>query len=79
MTTTDLLGLPREEALRRQREAGGDAPEIVWTRDPRQSREARPGQDARPGREAGTPRVLRIRGNEWTVSGFLDADPKEEA
>ena len=55
-----VLGLDLEEALRRLRAMGGE-PEVVTACAPGTSR------------EGGTLRVIRVRGNEITVSAFQDA------
>ena len=54
------LGMDREEAVRRLR-AMGVEPEVVTACAPGTSR------------EGGTLRVIRVRGNEITVSAFQDA------
>ena len=57
---TQVLGLELEEALERLR-AMGVEPEVVTA--------CAPGTN----REGGTLRVIRVRGNEITVSAFQDA------
>ena len=62
MIPHELLGMPLDAALALCREAGVE-PVIRRTDDPRGAR------------ETGTPRVVRVRGGELTVSLFHDGDP----
>jgi hypothetical protein len=57
-----LLGMPLDAALALCREAGME-PAVRRTDDPRGAR------------ETGTPRVVRVRGSELTVSLFRDGAP----
>ncbi len=71
-----LLGLPLDTALETAR-AWGCEPRVLVTCAPR-----RKGEDAsaRKGtiRQGGTPRVIRAREMEITVSAFQDGDPRKE-
>ena len=64
-----LLGLPLEAALETAR-AWGAEPRVLVTHAPR-----RKGDEATQTRE-GTPRVIRVREGELTVSAFRDGEPK---
>jgi hypothetical protein len=61
-----VLGLPLDTALAMAGELGLNDIHVTQTCDPRAPR------------AEGTLRVLRVRGNEWTVARFLDGDPQEE-
>ena len=61
----ELLGLRLEDALALL-EARGVTPTVITTRAPRNPR------------EGGTLRVIRVRGEELTVSAFQDSIPSDE-
>ena len=61
----DLLGLRLEDALKLL-EQRGVTPTVVTARAPRNPR------------EGGTLRVIRVRGEELTVSAFQDSIPSDE-
>ena len=72
-----LLGLPLETALETAR-AWGVEPKVLLTCAPR-----RKGEEESAVREGtlcqgGTPRVIRAREGELTVSAFQDGDPRKE-
>lgn len=68
-----VLGMTLDMALAALR-AEGIEPTVVHTRAPMR-KNASPEEAA--AREKGTLRVIRVRGNELTVSAFLDGTPGE--
>ena len=72
-----LLGLPLETALTTAR-AWGMEPKVLVTCAPR--RKGEDSAEPREGtfRQGGTPRVIRVREGELTVSAFQDGDPRKE-
>ena len=72
-----LLGLPLDKALDIAR-TWGIEPKVLVTCAPR--RKGEEDTTVREGtfRQGGTPRVIRARENELTVSAFPDGDPRKE-
>ena len=65
MIPDSVLGMPLDEALALARHSGMAEIRITHTRAPRDQR------------SGGTLRVIRVRGDEWTVAAFQDETPRE--